>query len=186
MPIGKWKVRSEILRNLAEVMALFVAGSWAIWHFWLVEKPTLEPRLQVDSKLQWPTRTLPDQPGYCLAQFGVDVKNIGKVAVDIKTAHIQGWIVKSKPAEGYLDFTELINGAQAVVDKSFAEEAINNQVGHYPIDSSMHNDYEFIMKKAVGVMEVVFAFEATTSDGKQFQTYAWDELCAPPEKPSGD
>ena len=27
MPIGKWKVRSEILRNLPEVMALFVASS---------------------------------------------------------------------------------------------------------------------------------------------------------------
>jgi hypothetical protein len=186
MPIGKWKVRAEILRNLTEVMALVAAGTWAIWHFWLVEKPTLEPRLQVDSNLQWLTRPLPDQTGFCLAQFGVDVKNIGKVAVDIKTAHIQGWIIKSKPAEGYVDLTELVNGAQTFVDKSFTEEAINNQVGHYPIDSSMHNDYEFVMKKAAGVMEAVFSFEATTADGKQFQTYAWDDLCAQPEKPSSN
>jgi hypothetical protein len=184
-PLGKWSARIEILKNLAEILGLMVAGYWAYWQFGLFQRPTLEPRLEVSSSLQWPSGRLSD-PNYCLAQFGVDVSNKGKVPVDITTAHLRAWIVKSSPMEGYVDLGELIKGGRSLVDQTVTPETVNSHVGHYALDASLHNDYDFVLKKESGLPEAVFAFEATTAEGKDFQAFSWDALCPPPEKSSGN
>jgi hypothetical protein len=88
--LGTLKNVLEIVRIIVEVVALIVAGMWAYSKFVEAERPSLEVRGHVQSDLKWFPALDPD---HCLGQFGVTLRNIGKISFDVDTVRLRIWIV---------------------------------------------------------------------------------------------
>lgn len=175
MRLERAKTWTEIGKNVAEVIALIVAGWWAYDHFWKTEAPGLGERFVVSSEIKFFPAPTPDS---CLVAFQVRAKNIGKVDVDITRAALRVWVVpfptldrKSRPA--FINLERLIKGAKLSREIEVGEHSI---LGLYRGDVQFTDDYVFALTKEPGSV-VVFTLEMYAGDRLAANDYRWDFVC---------
>lgn len=165
----------EIIKNVAEVVALIVAGMWAYSKFVETERPSLEIRGQIESSLKWfPV----SDPRHCLAQFGVTMTNIGKVSFDIDAVRLRVWIVPFPVADSTVTFVDptLFQNGEPALDREITAASLT---GHYAPNVLSQFDYVFIVQKENSKVAVV-RFDARTKEGGNvFSESRWEDVCGP-------
>jgi hypothetical protein len=145
--LEKSKAITEIIKSIAEIIALIVAGLWAYSHFQETEKPSLESRVHSESVISW--FQLPS-PNHCLGSFGVSFKNIGKKAIDFNNATLRVWIMKQPPSGKiitYLDPAYFLS-EKPIYERSFGIDIDKVGVlGHFPPDTEAQTDFTFSFEK---------------------------------------
>jgi hypothetical protein len=89
-PEERRKGRIKNTKSIIEIVAIALAGCWALLIFFRTEQPSLERRGTIESKLDWSPM---QDNGYCLGIFTIKVKNIGNNAFEITSARSRVWMV---------------------------------------------------------------------------------------------
>lgn len=178
-PFDIWLSRAK---TLLELIAIPIAAYWAFTRFAEGEAPSLEHRHDTQGYLNWFDSTASDS---CLGQFGVTLKNIGKVSFDVDHVTVRAWLTKpARPQEsvGYL--------SPAVLREKppqFEKVVTDQLVGRYAPDVSAHDDFVFVLKRTPGQF-VLLQVEATVMpnpklpDGLKIEEYRWDYVCGEVKK----
>src|SRR5262245_32379052 len=178
--VSRIKLITEIMKNVAEVIALFVAAYWAYDKFLKIEAPQLKERFEISHELSW------DPSGYsthCFGTWEIRLKNIGKSEVAVESAFVKMWLIPNVTPDptGRPSF---INPEQ-LVDKIEPVETVTaggNLVHPYAPDVSSHETFSFLIKKQPNQI-AVFSFGA---NGDSLGAYDWDRVCsAQLKKPAG-
>src|SRR6266550_3661602 len=86
----RWKHRVEATKNSLEIIAILVAGGWALWMYVLKDRPTLKPRISVDVTLGWA-----EERDRCIASATFAVQNTGSTDLQVKGSTLQAYAVTS-------------------------------------------------------------------------------------------
>jgi hypothetical protein len=78
----------EIIKNIAEIVALFIAAAWALYNFELKDTPSLEN--SIESKCELHIDSL--NSNHNLVYFLVHTKNIGSTSFDVDSVIIRYWL----------------------------------------------------------------------------------------------
>lgn len=138
---------TEIIKGIAEIIALIVAGFWAFSNFEKTEKPSLETRAYSESLMQWFQST---DRKHCVGSFGIKIKNIGKKAIDLDRALLRVWIIDQPDFTKEITYIdpEQFEIKKAVYEKSFVfNEDISGLLGHFPPDTEGQTDFTFNFEK---------------------------------------
>lgn len=87
----RWNSRhviSEVVKNWVEVLALCVAGIWALLVFGLQTLPVREKQFDSQAKLTWLEGPAPDT---CIADWYVLVKNISSRSLTVRRIDVHVW-----------------------------------------------------------------------------------------------
>lgn len=181
-----------------QIVALVVAAWWAYDQFFRTVKPGLEFRGTVETNLDW---TKSSDPGDCLANLDISIKNEGVGSFNVSRILVRGWLYTSdkklesandrsipKPTTAKpvpIELDDIETGEPFYVREYTNEgEGLN---GHYPPGVSFHESYMFVFSKAKG-QGVVFKVDLKTAENvTQFVPSAWstDEICTI-ESPSSE
>ncbi len=176
MPSEKIKTISEIAKNVAEVVALIVAGLWAYTQFHETEGPSLELRSLSESKLVWFEVF---DPIYCAGEFSISIKNIGKKSFDLKTATIRIWLLDVPPLGqmvSYVDTNDFL-AKQPTFEKRFSDAEKLPLLTHFPPGTEASYDFTFSFKFDKKDRKIAqFGFIGNGS-GLELQQSRWDYLC---------
>src|SRR4051812_14825339 len=107
-PVSKWKWLDRV-KSVAEILALCLAGLWAIKLYRETAVPAQEKRADLNGKLEWSGIT----KDTCLAEYTVTFKNIGTTSIDLSEPELNVWITeepKTSAVAKYLDPHELAKG----------------------------------------------------------------------------
>jgi hypothetical protein len=173
--LEKSRVITEIVKSLAEIIALIIAGLWALSNFQEAEKPSLESRANTESLMQW--FHSPDQ-NHCLGSLGVKIKNIGKKSINLDRAVLSVWVIDQPTYEKeitYLD-PEQFHTEKAVYEKNFvAGQDKLGLLGHFPPDTEGQTDFTFDFEKQAFKI-AFFSFMAYGPD-LQIHERRWSYIC---------
>jgi hypothetical protein len=104
---SKWEHRrvvSDIWKNWFQVIALSIAGIWAVFTFALQSLPNREKQFTSEYSLTWSDGPTPET---CVADFYVKVRNISARSVDVRQVDVRMWSyrppVPSGDEPGYVD-----------------------------------------------------------------------------------
>src|SRR5262245_31442960 len=81
----------DILKTLAEIVAVIVAGYWTYRVFVVTESPSLNGQTDVSSALSWETV---DGSKRCMEDFELTISNKGKTAMEVEELHLCAWTFK--------------------------------------------------------------------------------------------
>jgi hypothetical protein len=176
----------EMAKNLVEIAALIIGGWWALHTFLVKDKPGLEPHFDATTQLKWFPGPTPET---CIADWHVDLKNIGGSAVEVGAVRAHVWtfppLIPPPNGSAYVDLQALRppeKDPSNIFDKRFDDGPLT---GHYPPNQSSSHTFEWVVPKQTGKW---VAFELDVfDDGKPQQkqldyVYDWDSLC-PPQTP---
>jgi len=164
----------DVARVVVEIVALIIAGLWAYSKFLEGERPSLEVRGHTESTLKWFT-TL--DASYCLGQFGVSLRNIGRTSFDVNASRLRVWLVAAPMATSeieYLDPSRFQDGMPSL-DKELKTGGL---VLHYPPEVASQYDYVFFVRRDKSTIALV-RLDASTADGQLFSESRWAETCGP-------
>jgi hypothetical protein len=163
----KAKAWTDVAKNVVEIIAFVVGAAWALRNFDLLEKPTLSPRISVNSSLQWSTEEPELQGGYCKATFSVDIQNDSKVStIRIDNGQVDLVIFKIPPNSDKPQYIgperlEQLQKKQRQDQQASLTlpliEAPDSLVGDYGVGSAAHRDFDFILKKGSGMAYFIFS-----------------------------
>src|ERR1051325_11739646 len=117
-----------------------VAGVWTYRTFYLSEAPSLEPRGEVSVDLR--LDSVPGARDLCQVSLAVKFDNFGKRTIDVKHAHLTGWLSDYSSADGgarVVDPRDFEHGAKFadMTEKAFPSRSL---LGHYPPQPAGRHD----------------------------------------------
>ena len=182
----KAKDITEIIKNLAQVIAILIAGIWTYYLFGQKEAPGLEPRADAVSSLLW---QLTEDENFCRAVFNVKFVNNGNSSYDISKVHIRGWhfgsIKDSVSDLSYFDIAEIQKTGEKIFDKVYenTESKIKGNVllpfiNHYSPGSSYNHSFEWEVKNIQNKW-ICFKidFYKDKEDKPEWTAASWDLIC---------
>lgn len=177
----------ELFKAIFEILAVLAAGYWAFTRFQNSEAPGLEERAEISGELAWLHRPRSD---YCLARFGITVKNIGKRAFDLDSIWVSGWQFDRPRVREPIQYLDPANFQSREPDiwipfvaaDSLKPNRYISITGHYPPDVHSHDDYVFSIRKDTSKV-MLFRFETgwSSNDRKRHShwvEFQWDDNCA--------
>lgn len=173
--LEKSKTITEIIKSIVEIIALIVAGLWAFSNFQETEKPSLESRVHSESVMEW--FQLPT-PNHCLGSFGVRFKNIGKKAIDFKSATLRVWIMKQPPLGKIITYLDPADyqSEKPIYERSFSSDTDKiGLLGHFPPDTEAQTDFTFSFEKQTSKV-ALFSFESN-GQGMKIRERRWSYVC---------
>lgn len=180
MSLEKVKVVAEILKNLSLVLAVVLAGWWAVDHCRQVDRPLAEVNVSTESDLEW--APAPDSPSRCLAHFTVTVKNAGARDFEIGNAKLRVWLVDPNLNQtfSFVDIREY-QKQQPVYDSmaGTGKENVALPFKHaYAPGLSSEHDYTFSFSLDKQDSKIaIFQFDAEGGAGVELHEQAWSYLC---------
>lgn len=181
------KDRTEIAKNIVEIVALCIAGGWALYTFGLKDKPSLEHRTKVDSELVWKQAS---GTGTCEAQLNVTFENIGTTAFDISRVRVRGWEFPAIALEGeevarYIDVNSIQAKVSTFFDKTYDQSTLSEDaiwapfLGHYPPGVVWKHSFQFVMKQIPDkwALLMVQLYEQGNESTPIDATYSWESVC---------
>lgn len=171
----------ETLKNVVEIGALIIAALWAYSRFNLGEKPSLAPRLELTTTLEWEKRANPQE---CFAIFGATLKNIGKVSFTVEDYRIRAWRLPISQVTGlmrdgtaHLSFP-LLDDVQTVFDSTYKDVGLAQRYG--PDEGALITEV-FLMRTArdtIGVFEVMASYNGERGDSLRYRgANNWYHIC---------
>ncbi|TSA48414.1 MAG: hypothetical protein D4R50_01190 [Actinomycetales bacterium] len=176
MDSEKTKTLSEIIKNVAQVLALIVAGLWAYTQFQETEGSSLEMRGSIESKLSWFAVA---DPNYCGGELRVKIKNIGRKSFDLKSATMRVWLVDSPSFDqtiAYIDPNDFRTG-KPIFEKQFSGAKELPLLTRFPPDVESAYDFTFNFKIDKRDKNIaLFSFDGNGSE-LELHTNMWDYFC---------
>lgn len=176
----------EVVKNIAEILAICAAGLWAYYTFVVRDKPGLEHRIKIASEVNW------DEVGgkdICGASYKVSLENIGTTAFNISKARLRAWqfpaiVLGEQESTKYVDVNDIQKRSPFL--ESIYNSPSNNVIekpflGHYPPGAVWTNSFDFIIKRDPNTW-VLFMLEVyekgdDNADALADATYSWDVIC---------
>lgn len=181
------KAWAETVKNLAEILALFLAACWVVYTFILKEFPALEPRAAASSQLYWDRF---DATGECEATFQVDIENNGSASFEIAKVQIRGWSFdRAKQPDDlatYLDLTEVQSKGKPFFDKIYSASTTARDANqsspflkHYSPGERFGHSFQWIISRDPGKWVFFRVDFYLKEDGKQPEWYTskWSRNC---------
>jgi hypothetical protein len=181
------KVWSETFKNIAQIIAIILAGIWTYYTFIRKESPALEARADATSTLHW---NAVGGTGECEAQFRVDIDNNGAAAFDISKIQVQGWIFDKIKEPGkiatYLDLAQIQKKGNLIFDTTYSydpkprgSEVSAPFVGHYPPGKKFGHSFEWVFDQANNKWAFFRAdfFVNGEERNAKWHTGAWGRVC---------
>jgi hypothetical protein len=170
----KWIwVNTEPLTKWVQVAALIVAAYWAYVRFSLGEKPNLETRIGVTSRLTTEPGPL---VGTCYVFLDYNLSNQGIASFDVRSVRIRAWrrelpsLASDSPQ--FIDTNELENGVQ-IID--------NNSKGlldmHFAPGESSGRTFSWVFPRQKPAFHL-FQVDVEAENGKDIKnisTQAWSQ-----------
>lgn len=180
----KAKDITEIVKNLAQVIAILIAGIWTYYTFGQKEAPDLEPRADVNGTLSWQNS---GNNKSCNVIYNVVFKNNGNSSYNITKALIKGWIFEKKSDSisyvKFLDVDEICNSDNEVFSRVFEKgNADSGKLIPFMIrftpGSSYNYSFEWDIKNYNDkwIMFRIEFFKDGESD-PSWMTSSWDRIC---------
>jgi hypothetical protein len=179
------KVWSEIIKNIFQVLAIFVGAIWTYNLFIRKEAPTLEPKATAISTFGWKEVENSDD---CEATFRVGLTNIGTTPFDVTEVRIRGWkFQRDKLGEfaSYLDIHEIQDEAELFFDKTYAEDASYEDsfmppfyIEHYPPEHNYTHTFSWIITPDTEYWILFYIQFSAESNGKEYEwrSYSWSQV----------
>jgi hypothetical protein len=166
---------TQSVANVAQVLALIVAGMWVCVTFYKSEWPGLEPHLSSRVALKW--RDVPAVKSACEAEVAITLENAGKVSADTSGMTVSVWLAPFKE-----DFKKpkVVDESTLKAGTPFFKKTLTQSylVGHFPPGVKAEEDLNFWIPQNAG--QIAYVDVAFTS--KQKMKYPlvasdWDYVC---------
>jgi len=173
----------EIAKNMAEILALAIGATWAIYNFELKDAPSLEKSPSLSSEISIDTFT----EKKIHVNFAVHIKNIGKTSFEVSDVKVAYWLIPIKRIldSSYFPIQEFMREDPKIwiTDTSLAV--------HYPPDMEYNQGFDFILDRNPDyaiVIRAYFSFKGNkgffrTEDNWNDDTYESRMHCVPDKKP---
>jgi hypothetical protein len=175
METSKWAYL-EYVKWAVEILALFVAGLWALKLYMETGIPEREKRVSIVSQLNW-SDIAADK---CLAEYTVTFKNVGKTDIELNSSTLKVWPAKepgTTAAAKYLNPHELVKGNPIETAKLTDEEFSR----HYAPDVGDTVTSSVVVKRDPGrILIFSLDFEQADSRAPHWLDYRWDYACDEP------
>ena len=128
-------------KNIFEILALGIAGVWAVFNFKMKEAPLLEKSANLYIVAHMDSVNM----NMSHAIFDLHIKNIGKTNFDVTSVKIRYWLIpfKSVIQNRFYSpeyFMKVYPATDSIIDSS-----LNT---HYGPDLEYHRDYEFFLTRS--------------------------------------
>jgi len=181
--VQKAKDITEIVKNIAQILARVIAGVWTYYLFGQKEAPSLEPLADVNSSLSWQNTKNDDA---CRAIFKIIFQNTGNSSFDISKIHLRGWLCDkmqdTTKEVTFLDIDEVQNSGKKIFDKTYESNGARGLLPfiiHYPPNSAFNHSFDWEVKN-IGNKWICFEIEFF-KDGENIQpkwvASSWDRVC---------
>src|ERR1700743_377049 len=118
----------EPIKNIAEIIAILIGGTWAVWLFIKKDEPTLAIREKTESTLKW---SKPADTNYVHAEFYVTLENTGTSVFSVDRARLRGWYFidtafASSRVMKYRDVYQIAAGHKPFFDTVFSRNEVHD------------------------------------------------------------
>jgi hypothetical protein len=177
--VERIKTWSESAKNIAQIIAIVVAGLWTYQKFIKTEVPSLELRSSVTSDLS--IDPLADKRS-CSATFSVYAENIGQSSFDVSRVRVRGWefdVAEDKKRFAVFVDTEKTTSKPPFFDQEFTSRRL---VGRYAPGQKSFTTFEWILRRSPNKM-IVFEAELHAQNPENARvplvTSRWRKVCSP-------
>ena len=173
------KERIEVAKNIVEILAILIAGIWAVYVFIVKDRPSLQPRALLDTTLAWE-----DEGPRCIATAMITFDNASPAEIDIVRSTVTGRIIPfealpSAPA-ALIDFKSLLQskGVWTLPALPGGGE-MDNLVGHFSPGAKAGHSIQWLIRRPAPNREEWLYVEAKMEDrrGHVWTSGRWDYLC---------
>jgi hypothetical protein len=172
---SKW-ILLERAKKGVEIIAIVIAGLWALKLYRETDVPAQEKRPSIQSELKWTANSKES----CLAEYTVTFKNVGKTSIDLGSPTLKVWVTDQPKLNGqaeYLDPHALIANSPQFEQRLTNEEYAN----HYPPDVGDTVTMTTIVKRNPGrILMFAVDFPQRDPDAPHFLDYRWGYACDEP------
>src|SRR4029453_17833630 len=150
------------IKMVLEVIAIPLAGAWAIAVFWRTELPSITPRAELKGEIVWDVY---GQSEECLAEYKVSFKNLGRQTLKVTRVLINAWeLDPMAPIGGPVIFFD--PGRLTFEDTALFKPPLNIKdrlIELYPPEVSDEAGFLFRVKKD-SARSIVFRAEITAEE----------------------
>jgi hypothetical protein len=170
----------DIIKNVAEIVAIVVAGTWAFWMYVLKDRPALQPKANADVDIKWASLS-----SRCIASATLSLENTGNSAIVIRPPTAKAFIVSSSAFPDAdaapLDWPAMLRSTKGVVPlPGIAPAAMNAFARRYEPGQSHWDTFEWVLhrpKNATDEAWLYVSLVATDKSGKEFSYSKWTQVC---------
>lgn len=168
---------SELLKNIAEIAALIIAGVWAYSKYKEIDAPSLQERSDVQVEVSWDT--MPDS-AFCLVDFRVRVRNISGSPFDIDSVRAMVALAETSKLNPARDTVVPAFGAPPRTLDSWVSKTIS-LVSRYGPAEERTEDYIYAVRRlpATRIIFDATLFWSSMDDEERGERYRMvsDEIC---------
>ena len=166
---------TQSVANVAQVLALILAGIWAYNKFYESERPSLEPHLSSIVALKW--RNVPGVKSTCEAEVAITLENTGKASADITDTTISVWLT---PFKGDFKEPQVVDEGELTAGTPLFQKTLTQSylVGHFPPGVKAEEDLNFWIPRNTG--QIAYVDVEFTSKKKMNHPPGgsdWDYVC---------
>lgn len=166
--LEQFKGWSEVLKNIAQICAIIVAGWWTYHKFIKTEAPSLELRADVMSNVNWVPSSNPE---YCQANFRIQVENSGKSSFDLGSIHVRAWkfdVPANENAAATSFDNDQIKKGPTFFDRTFRTAP----TGHYAPGVKGDGGFNIAVSRSTNSL-VLFSADLLSDDQVIIRTTEW-------------
>jgi len=168
-----YKTWSEVAKNVAQILALLVAGIWTYEKFVRTESPLHTPKGKTSGELIWEATA---DPSICQANFILRLENTGTQPFTVSSVKVSAWLfeppISPDTPLAFLDEAEILR-SKPDFERSFQNIALCRE---YAPQAIAHQMFSWFLRKLP--RKALFVRGQLISDQPLgLQEYRWSGVC---------
>lgn len=175
---GVWLLIDRV-KVILEILAILLAGVWAITLYWYYDAPSNVPRADLNGSLSWSKHS----KDVCEAEYIAEFKNIGRVSVEVGRARLSAFPMPrldELPADRVI---KLIDPENAISGPPLIQEETKRLNKNYRPDERDEEGFTFIVKRSRGSL-MLFKLDVWDKAHSEdvnakptWRDFRWDWVC---------
>lgn len=166
-------------KDVLEILAIIIAGVWAITLYWSYESPSNATRVDLQGSLKWSKHSAE----VCEAEYEVEFKNIGRIYVDVGRVRLSAFNMSRLADLPENKNVKLIDPENAITGGALIQEETERLSGEYAPEERDVEGFSFIVKRSRGSL-VLFRLDVWDKEHSgdvnakpTWHDFRWDWVC---------
>ena len=174
--IFQWQ-NAERLKVIFEIIAIPLAGYWAYTVFIESDAPSLVPRSNLSTQINWLSKTSDE----CQGELKVDFHNIGKKSLEVGKVNLSSWYLAESARLEQSETLKLIDPIKMRESIPLLNQATDDLRFKYEPDVKLTNSFLFVVKR-FPKKQILFEIglwrkEDLEDEFPNWNFYNWDWVC---------
>jgi hypothetical protein len=174
-PKTEFERKLGMTNTIFQIIAITIAGCFALWKFGLEERPTLQDHLKLTGSMNWSQQ----EKASCIADVDIDATNLSKANIEISKVRGSAWFIVAPDLNGkgisYFSPEEEVSAVDPAKQISYTNGPL---VQRYVPGQSAHHTFEWVVERKDNQYVVIRIEAYRTGDENPIDVQTqWGPVC---------